>query len=121
MGHLIPFTQKRTERGKRPSLLLKTLRRLTGGALLLFLFFYSGWILFSFFSPPLHPWHKAPVITEPGAEEDPSLEDYLQNQRAYVALIRESVYGEDGDPLHSVFASEENITRNSPYYREPRG
>ena len=121
MGHLIPFTQKRTERGKRPSLLLKTLRRLTGGALLLFLFFYSGWILFSFFSPPLHPWHKAPVITEPVAEESASLEDYLQNQRDYVALIRESVYGEDGDPLHSTFASEENITRNSPFFREPRG
>jgi alpha-beta hydrolase superfamily lysophospholipase len=121
MGHLIPVFRKKKERGRRPSLLFKTIRRFLGGALLLFALFYSAWIFFSFFSPPLHPWHKAPVVAEPKSEKDISLDGYLRSQKDYVTLIRETVYGEEGDPLRRSFASEENILRNSPFYREPRG
>ncbi len=121
MGHLIPFLKDRRERRGNPPLLLKIIRRLFGGALLLFALFYSGWVFFSFFAPPLYPWHKTPVVKEPEAEKTLSLDDYLQNQREYVTLIRESIYASEEDPVIRSFASEENIIRNSPYYREPRG
>ena len=121
MGYLIPFFRNRKEQGKYASLLLKIALHLTRGILSLFVLFYLGWLLLSFFSPPLRPWHKAPVIKEPEAGKEISLESYLQSEREYVALLRESVYGNEKDAALKSFGSRENILRNSPFYREPKG
>lgn len=121
MGHLIPSLKNKKERGIKPSLLLRITRRFLGGTLLLFLLFYTVWLLFSFLSPPLMPWHKAPVLRKVAPAEGLSLEEYLQTEGEYVRLTRESIYGREEDPVLKSFASEENIIRNSPFYREPRG
>ncbi|HPE20004.1 MAG TPA: alpha/beta fold hydrolase [Candidatus Mcinerneyibacteriales bacterium] len=120
MGHLIPSLKNKKERGIKPPLLLRITRSFLGGTLLLFLLFYTVWLLFSFLSPPLMPWHEAPVIRQVAPAEGLSLEEYLQTEREYVRLTRESIYGSQEDPVLRSFASEENIIRNSPFYREPR-
>jgi alpha-beta hydrolase superfamily lysophospholipase len=120
MGHL---KEKKTQKGKKPcaSSLFKNAGRLILFLILFFSILYTLWLLWSFTSPSLGSRHRLPVLCDPQFHREDSFTAYLEKEKEYVAVTRQTIYGKKGEDPCPGLASEKNIQRNLSFYKRPAG